>query len=356
MDLPAHRETIDAEPEMTRYRKIEVRTWSDDAFRALTPLMPSGQALWFFLLTGPHTGPIPGLYRAGRAAMAEELNWEMDAFTGAFHELETLGMAKADFRARLIWLPNAIKHNKPESPNVVKHWRVEIDLLPECELKRSALVEIRAALAEIGPAFVDAFDEVTGGKLMPKPPPEPTPDPSAATPRKPSPKPSPNASGKGLPKDLLESGTATGTAIATAAAGDPPPPPATQSPDGVGGSVSAAQLSAAMRPYGINANPSQPHLIVLAEQGITPETVRAACEEAKRSKPGEAVSVGYVIGVLKRWAAESQAIAVSGAVRPPLRASPNAAAVRDASRKAAAASIGLGGNHARDDPTIIDLN
>jgi hypothetical protein len=40
---------------MSRYRKIEVRTWSDEKFRELSAIPPSGQGLWFFLLTGPHT-------------------------------------------------------------------------------------------------------------------------------------------------------------------------------------------------------------------------------------------------------------------------------------------------------------
>jgi len=145
---------------MSRYRKIEVRTWSDKRFAELSPLLPSGQGLWFFLLTGPHTTAIPGLFRAGRAAMAEELGWELEAFDKAFAEVTTQGMAEADFKAKLVWLPNAIKHNKPESPNVVIGWRAEIDLLPECELKHRALVAIRAHLATVGPTYVDAFNKV----------------------------------------------------------------------------------------------------------------------------------------------------------------------------------------------------
>lgn len=145
---------------MSRYRKIEVRTWADERFRGLSPIQPSGQGLWFFLLTGPHTGPIPGLFRAGRAAMAEELDWGMEAFDKAFQEVSEHGMAKADFKARLVWLPNALKHNKPESPNVVRSWRVEMELLPECDLKNEAIERIRENLESIGPSYVAAFDEV----------------------------------------------------------------------------------------------------------------------------------------------------------------------------------------------------
>ena len=145
---------------MSRYRKIEVRTWSDEKFRALSAIPPSGQGLWFFLLTGPHTTAIPGLFRAGRAAMAEELGWEVEAFDEAFLEVSAQGMAKADFKARLVWLPKALQHNKPESPNVVRGWRAELDLLPECDLKREAIASIRASLSELGKAYLQAFDEL----------------------------------------------------------------------------------------------------------------------------------------------------------------------------------------------------
>lgn len=149
---------------MSRYRKIEVRTWSDEKFRELSAIPPSGQGLWFFLLTGPHTTAIPGLFRAGRAAMAEELNWEQEAFDEAFREVSDQGMAKADFKAKLVWLPKAIQHNKPESPNVVRGWRVELDLLPECDLKREAIEGIREALEIAGSSYVEAFDEVLSTK------------------------------------------------------------------------------------------------------------------------------------------------------------------------------------------------
>ncbi len=144
---------------MSRYRKIEVRTWSDEKFRHLSQLPASGQGLWFFLLTGPHTGPIPGLFRAGRAAMAEELGWSQEGFDKAFNEVFVQGMAKADFKSRLVWLPNAIKHNKPESPNVVRNWGKEFDLLPECQLKDEALKEIGAYICGLGEGYRKAFDE-----------------------------------------------------------------------------------------------------------------------------------------------------------------------------------------------------
>lgn len=160
---------------MSRYRKVELKTWTDEKFRRLSPMPPSGQGLWLFLMTGPHTGPIPGLFRAGRAGMAEELDWDIEAFDKAFAEVFDQGMAKADFKARVVWLPNALKHNKPESPNVVRSWRVELDLLPECDLKTEAVAYIRDFLKGFGEAYLLAFDEITGdgrkpsGNASPKP-------------------------------------------------------------------------------------------------------------------------------------------------------------------------------------------
>ena len=113
--------------------------------------------------------------------MAEELNWELGAFDEAFREVFEQGMVKADFKAKLVWLPKAIQHNKPESPNVVRGWRVELDLLPECGLKREAIAGIRTALEDIGHSYVEAFDEVISSekKDYAKPSPKPSPKPTA---------------------------------------------------------------------------------------------------------------------------------------------------------------------------------
>jgi hypothetical protein len=141
------------------WRKIEVRMWGDKKFRTLSLLPPSGQSLWFFLLTGPHTGPIPGLLKSGRAAMAEELGWPQEAFDKAFEEVFSLGMAKADWEARLVWIPNAIKCNLPQSPNVIKSWTVSWQLMPECQLKLEVYDGLKSAIYGLGESFMKAFEK-----------------------------------------------------------------------------------------------------------------------------------------------------------------------------------------------------
>jgi len=144
---------------------------------------PSGQGLWLYLMTGPHTTAIPGLFRAGRAGLAEELGWTLEAFDEAFAEVFQQGMVKADWASRVVWIPNAIKHNPPASPNVVTMWARELDLVPECELKTAAAAGIATALGAMNEAYLAAF---TRDEHPPKP--------SGKATRKPSSKPSPKSS------------------------------------------------------------------------------------------------------------------------------------------------------------------
>lgn len=141
------------------YRKVKITMWDDPKFRALSPLPPSGQSLFIYLLTGPFTGIIPGLYKAGRAAMAEELNWDVEAFDLALGEAIALGMVEADLKARVFWLPNAVKHNPPASVNVIKSWARSFELLPECSLKDKAYEALKVACYGVSDAMGMAFDK-----------------------------------------------------------------------------------------------------------------------------------------------------------------------------------------------------
>jgi len=161
---------------MSIFRKVDVRVWSDEKFRQLSPLPPSGQSLWFFLLTGPFTGSIPGLFKAGPAAMAEELGWNADAFALAFADVIGLGMAEADTDARLIWLPNALKYNQPTSINVIKAWKHELEKLPECPLLYRALDAMEKEISTMGEGFIQAFSSVKP-KPMARPKAKPMPKP-----------------------------------------------------------------------------------------------------------------------------------------------------------------------------------
>ncbi len=153
---------------MSRHRKVDVRVWGDDKFRGMTAPAPCGRYLWLYLMTGPHTTSIPGLFVAGEAALAEALGWPLKGFREAFREASERGMAEADWNARLVWLPNAIRYNFPENPNVVKSWRAYWDEIPECHLKVKAYGVLRQQLASketFLKAFLETIAECAGMPL-----------------------------------------------------------------------------------------------------------------------------------------------------------------------------------------------
>jgi hypothetical protein len=145
-----------------RYRMLDVRIWCDEKFRALSGLKPSAQALFIYLLTNPHTTSIPGLYRAGAAAMSEELGWSLLSFNRALKEVVEQGLVRVDLKARVIFIANAIKYNKPQSPNVVKSWSLHWDEIPECGLKNEAYEFLKGFVEGLGKAFGQAFEESLG--------------------------------------------------------------------------------------------------------------------------------------------------------------------------------------------------
>lgn len=87
------------------------------------------------------------------------------SLSGSIHQ----GLAQADFDARVVFIPNVIKYNKPQSPNVVRSWAAHWDEIPECELKNLAYQALKGFVKDIGESFSEAFDEAINkpiGKTM----------------------------------------------------------------------------------------------------------------------------------------------------------------------------------------------
>ena len=144
---------------MARYAKIDVRIWGDARFKWLSPLPPSGQSLWLYLLAPMERTGIPGVIVAGEAGMAESLGWTTEAFREAFGEVYREGLAEASWKDRIIWLPRATKYNSPESPNVVRGWKTRWDEIAECELKLKIWRHLKAFAEGLGEGFARAFRE-----------------------------------------------------------------------------------------------------------------------------------------------------------------------------------------------------
>lgn len=150
-----------------RYRKSEPRMWTDAAFRDLSAAPPNGQTLWLFFLTGPFTTAIPGAIVGSDAAIAKALGWSLEGFHKAFLEVESKGLAKADWKAGLVVLEKALidsdgtarETNKPGNPNVLKSWAGVYAELPDCELKSLVLSRIESLSQSLSKAFAKAFEE-----------------------------------------------------------------------------------------------------------------------------------------------------------------------------------------------------
>lgn len=166
-----------------RYSKVSRRMWNDARFRSLSAPQPNAQTLFTRLLTGPELTNIPGIIPVGEAALSEALGWPVEGFREAFREVFQEGLAKADWEARLVWVPNAIKHSEPESPNVVASWSTIWDEVPECALKCTAWESLRAHMKARGSKWLEAFDKAC---------PKPSNDPSGDAFRKALPKACPN--------------------------------------------------------------------------------------------------------------------------------------------------------------------
>jgi hypothetical protein len=144
---------------MSHYRKIDVRIWNDARFISLTF---EGRMAWMMLLTHPMMTAI-GAIRATPDGLASELSFGADdkteAFREAFRDVIAKGMVRYDAKASLMWLPNFLKYNKPESPNVVRAWAKAVEMLPECGLKDQAIQQAVGYAKGFGEGFRKAIGE-----------------------------------------------------------------------------------------------------------------------------------------------------------------------------------------------------
>lgn len=249
---------------MARYRKVDPRIWNDRKFRGLSD---PGKLAFLFLLTHPHMTAI-GAMRGTMPGLAEEIGWEAEAFREAFREALSKGMAEHDRTACLIALPNFLKYNRPESPNVVRAWESALDLLPECDLK---IVVIQRAKA-----FAEALSEAFGKAL-------------------------PEAFAEALPKAMpyqeqeqeQEQNISVGesTAHTTISQGDEDREP-------VCGEKPNVQAAILLRKRGLRITPNHPDLTAAIGEGVSPETL----DEIAEAYPGKPAA--YVIAAARRQHAE----------------------------------------------------
>lgn len=117
-------------------------------------------------------------------------------------------------------------------------------------------------------------------------------------------------------------------------------------------STVVGHICVGLRRSGVQVSPHQLQVQELAKQvdagTLAVETILAAGEEARSSKPNERIGIGLVTAILTSWATKAKAMNVAGARQPVQQQS-----CRDAQRAGAMNSIGLGAQH-DEQPFTID--
>lgn len=139
-----------------RYQKVYVTTWTGESLRSLSD---RGKLLWLYLLTCPQTTMVPGVIPTTLGAIAGHLGWSTADVETTLVELTEDGMAAYD-PAGLVWLPNGIDHNPPDSTKNVKGWEGKWLEVPACPLKLIAWDHIHQRLVARGESFAETFRQV----------------------------------------------------------------------------------------------------------------------------------------------------------------------------------------------------
>src|SRR5260370_25964005 len=142
---------------MSHFRKIDVLIWNVAKFMALSD---DGKLTFLLLLTHTHQTMLGGM-RTSCAALADDLGWPSERLSKAFREVCEKAMVRHDESSRLVWLPNFLKYNPPQSPNVVKAWPAAYELLPECAMKPAIWSACEAYIKCLSKAFIKAFESLS---------------------------------------------------------------------------------------------------------------------------------------------------------------------------------------------------
>jgi len=141
------------------YRPVECFLWRDPRFASLSV---DSKILWLYLLTSPHSLPIPGWITATRIDIVLDLGWwseddpdalpdALSRFVAAFEPIVEMGWAREDRSARVVMLPKAVRRRLPISSKNVIGWFNSIREIPKTDLMSVWAVEaLRILRQEFG--------------------------------------------------------------------------------------------------------------------------------------------------------------------------------------------------------------
>lgn len=128
-------------------RVIDTCLWRDPKVMALGNPRSSPLMLFIFLATHPNSGRIPGVLVESLPSIAVRLGWKQETTKEMLQTLEQQGLVYTDSTHWLVWIPNAIKYNRPGGAGEMKLWAREWRGVPECALKERIAKELGEFLA-----------------------------------------------------------------------------------------------------------------------------------------------------------------------------------------------------------------
>lgn len=113
-------------PQMGPYRAIYTKVWDDEVFITLTAIE---KLTFLFILTGPHTTSVPGLYPVRAGQIAGALDLTRDDVDLAMANLQRAGLI--DFDHAVVITPKWTRYHRPGNANITKNWATVVGRLPK---------------------------------------------------------------------------------------------------------------------------------------------------------------------------------------------------------------------------------
>lgn len=117
---------------MADYRQIHTQIWKDGWF---LDLPPDGKLLFIYLFSNERAS-IAGIYELPLKVIAFETELDKDRVVELLELFDKVGKVHYDFERSLVWIVNLRKYNESASPKVQTRITRDLDLIPDCELKR----------------------------------------------------------------------------------------------------------------------------------------------------------------------------------------------------------------------------
>jgi hypothetical protein len=167
------------------YGRIQTQFWTDEKILRLTD---GAKLLMSYFLTGPHTNAI-GCFRLPSGYIEADFGWVTETVTQTVSELLREGLILRDQKTGWTLLPNFLKHNPIENPNVAKAAMPLIEAIPQTLEMFSVFIKALEPYAERFPKgflnglanrYPNRSPNPHGnpmGNMEPEPEPEPYPEP-----------------------------------------------------------------------------------------------------------------------------------------------------------------------------------